>query len=325
MSLSFLGDFFIENEIEQSIVSDKYILNLEAPISKQGEPQKSKINLRMPSINFEKIFGSNPVAVNLANNHIMDYGEEAYKDTISFLESRKIKYFGAGIKENNYNNPCILDYCGKKIGLFAYCCESTQPIMGSIGFNGCAELNLNKIKEDLDVFRNKVDFVILNFHWGEEEIQYPKPKDVKIARECIDHGADMIIGHHAHVIQSSEVYRGKHIFYGIGNFAFMDLDIPAFFDGKKFTSHFKKIQNIENSKSLVIQLSEYYEIDYKQAQFCDLEISHIHKKLPKWVPENQMGFYFFVAILKRYRMISRFIKNPRRIRFNNIKNFIGIR
>ena len=67
--------------------------------------------------------------MNLANNHIIDYGEEAFAETLEYLDKHNIKYFGAGNEENNYNNPCIIDFSGKKIPLFGYSCSTTHPIV----------------------------------------------------------------------------------------------------------------------------------------------------------------------------------------------------
>ena len=104
MNINFLGDVYLDKSYSVKISLEHYIFNLEYPLSIAGIPALSKINLGQSRSYIEGTFNKMPVAVNLANNHIMDYGEAAFDYTIKYLEDKNIKYFGAGTKANNYNN-----------------------------------------------------------------------------------------------------------------------------------------------------------------------------------------------------------------------------
>jgi len=326
MALSFLGDLYLDKEYRINFKINDYILNLEYPISENGIPAKNKINLIQSRSFIYETFNTFPLAVNLANNHIMDYGEEAFYNTIQFLENNDIKYFGAGNKSNNFNNPCILKYENKNIGLFGFSCPSTHAIFGGNLSNGSASLIEKEVIRHINEYRNKVDFLVIILHWGDEEIPFPKHSDVRIARNCIDTGADLIIGHHAHVIQSYEVYKNKYIFYGLGNFIFPDLEINSYFNGNQFTSRFFKKHNISNRTSLIVVLDENFKITFYKSFMSNDSVSMLNDlKLPTWIPKTESAFNIYRYILKRKNMIIRFFKNPKNLRLAHILRFLGIK
>ena len=121
----FLGDTFLDKiydlDLESLTGSIPVIFNLEAPISSSGSQIPGKICLRSPVDSLEQTFKPLPLAVCLANNHIMDYGEVAFEDTIKILKTNEILYFGAGNPKENYNNPLILTHRGLKLGMAGYC------------------------------------------------------------------------------------------------------------------------------------------------------------------------------------------------------------
>ena len=102
MKLSLLGDAYIDKLYKVDINLDRFVFNLEFPLSTSGLPAKGKI----------------------------DFGEEVLAVILEYLDKYNIKYFGVGNEENNYNNPCIIDFSGKKIALFGYSCSITHPIFG---------------------------------------------------------------------------------------------------------------------------------------------------------------------------------------------------
>ncbi len=188
-----------------------------------------KINLKAGGLFFKETFGGNPVAVCLANNHIMDYGEEGLLDTLATLRAEGIGYFGAGSLADRCHNPLLLNLDGQRIALLGYACPTTHPIFANANAPGAAWLDLERIAADLGAAKaGGADHVVVQLHWGEEEAGLPRPADVAKARRIIDMGADLIIGHHSHCIQPFEVYRGRHIFYGLGNAVFPDTDMVSF-------------------------------------------------------------------------------------------------
>lgn len=141
-------------------------------------------------------------AVNLANNHIFDYLEQGYTDTMENLEKQDIGYFGY---ENDYTTT-IKDV---KIGALGY-----------EGWRDTPEIR-KQIKKDIKKLQDKnVQIILVNFHWGIERSYVPTESQRTLAKFTIDSGADLILGHHPHVVQGIEEYKDKFIVYSLGNFMF---------------------------------------------------------------------------------------------------------
>ena len=182
-------------------------------------------------------------AVTIANNHMYDSGPEALLDTRALLLEKGIRVTGAGRNLAEAREPAIVERNGIKVGFLGYC--SVIPQGGEAGPNkvGIAplrvktcyetrgphygvriltepdEADLRMILDDIASLRRQVDIVIPVFHWG--VIWVPRviaDYQVKVAHACIDAGADLILGHHAHVPKAIEVYKGKAIFYSLSNF-----------------------------------------------------------------------------------------------------------
>lgn len=140
--------------------------------------------------------------VTVSNNHIYDYGQQGFKDTIKTLQDAHVGYFGEGYKYTNVIK-------GIKIGLLGY--------TGWTATTADQEKIANDIKE---MRKLGCQIVIPYFHWGIERDAYPNATQKTLAHYAIDQGADMVIGSHPHVIQSMELYKGKLIAYSMSNFAF---------------------------------------------------------------------------------------------------------
>jgi poly-gamma-glutamate synthesis protein (capsule biosynthesis protein) len=325
MNINFLGDVYLDKPYSVKIALEYFIFNLEYPLSVNGIPALSKINLGQSRSYIEDTFNELPVAVNLANNHIMDYGEESFDHTIKYLEDKKIKYFGAGTKANNYNNPLLLDFNQKQIAVLGYSCKSTNAVFGSGMNKGSAELDSLKIIEDIKSVIAKVDYIILQLHWGDEEIKYPKPDDIIKARAFIDAGADLIIGHHAHVIQSVEEYKGKNIYYGIGNFIFPDIDVPAQYDGTKFKKRFIKKQDKQNLESIIINLNDRFDVSHKISLFDGITVKLHNRNLSSRLIKTELFYKIYTNYYQRKGTITRFYRKPKWPSFRQIKIFLGIK
>lgn len=230
-SLMFLGDIFIKDDNYKIDIDRDYICNLEyVPRGSDYKPITGKINL-MGTDDFSG-FTKKPLAVSLANNHILDFTEKGYEKTIALLKDNNIKYFGAGTAENNYNNPCYITKDNKKIALLGYCdivpllCEETTKYSVS-------DVNFDRIENDIKKCREaQADYIVVNIHWGREERPLNTNRQQKLGRNLIDMGVDLVIGHHPHCIQPYEVYKGKYIFYSLGNFFFNNIAMPSYFDEK---------------------------------------------------------------------------------------------
>lgn len=230
--ITFCGDVWLPAESFLEIpapLSEALVLNLEAPLTNEGKAADGKICLRSDPDAFDKTFSVPPLAVCLANNHIMDYGEIGFTDTLSHLRRRGIAYFGAGTSGHRCNNPLVMDVGGIKIGLMGYVCPSTHPIFATEDTNGVAPIDLSEVAKD--VKRAKAEGaqrLVVCLHWGEEEVWLPKPEDVEKALGVLNLGVDLVVGHHAHCCQP--VMKGvlnkgvKYAFFGLGNAYFPDFE-----------------------------------------------------------------------------------------------------
>jgi poly-gamma-glutamate capsule biosynthesis protein CapA/YwtB (metallophosphatase superfamily) len=325
MRLSFLGDVYLDRPYQVALDLVQFVFNLESPLSTRGIPAKGKINLGAEKPYIEETFGKLPVAVSLANNHIMDYGEEAFGATVDYLDRNSIKYFGAGREENNFNNPALLDIDGNKIALLGYCCPTTHPVFGGKRTNGSARLDERKVIGDIQACKEDADMIILFLHWGEEEMRYPRPDDVRKARKFVDAGADLVLGHHAHVIQSFETYRGKHIFYGLGNFIFPEHEIKGHYDGEAFKKRRFKKQYRANKQTLIVELDDRLDIVYKTAYFDGEAIKTQQVNLPHWIPEKQTVYNLYRIFRSKEKMLEMFFAQPRIPTTKQIKLFFGLK
>ncbi|SFV66877.1 Capsule biosynthesis protein capA [hydrothermal vent metagenome] len=323
MKLSFFGDTVLDKAYKIDFEIDKFIFNLESPLSCKGTPALFKVNICQDSSYIADTFKTIPLAVSLANNHIMDFGEEAFAKTKASLEIQSIPFFGAGLKGENFNNPSIIKFADKKIGLCGYSCVSTHPVFGDDNSNGSAILALESMILDIELLKLEVDFIVVQPHWGIQEIPFPRFSDREIAHSLIDAGADIIIGHHAHVIQSHEIYRGKHIFYGLGNFIFPDLDVPTRYDGEKFTARRIKKQEIEHRRSMVITLDENLKVDFFTVVLDNGVVKKSNFPIPKWLPSSESSFRRKLSFYNKKAMLKRFIRNPKLPNFGHFKSLFS--
>lgn len=141
-------------------------------------------------------------AVNLANNHIRDYLEKGYQDTMANLDKENIGYFG-------YDHKYLTTIKDIKIGALGY-----------EGWNDTTEIR-NRVTRDIKELREQgAQIILVHYHWGIEREYVPTAQQKSLARFTVDAGADLILGHHPHVVQGIEEYNGKFIVYSLGNFMF---------------------------------------------------------------------------------------------------------
>lgn len=204
---------FYENKI--------ILANLEGPIL---EPNKIKSNLVKNNIKAgpciyseynSTLFKKYKFILSCANNHIYDFGEEELYNTLKILKKNKKKYFGVGRSFNEAIKPIIIKNTGYKIGLISAC--ESQFGIAQLSKSGAAPLG-HWIYDTILKLKKNCDFVILSIHKANEDWPLPSPKTQELYRSFIDVGADIIHGHHSHVIQGFETYKNKLIIYGCGNF-----------------------------------------------------------------------------------------------------------
>lgn len=240
--LSFVGDMmfdrsvaaFIRSEGEDYIFqgyekyfkgSDIVFGNLETALSHRGEPVKDK----------EYTFRSNPElaaylkkynfkVLSIANNHILDYGTDAFSDTLKIMKENGISYGGGGYDKKEAMEGIVLEKKGLKIGFIAFTrvTPSVDWYAGAKkpGIIGAYKVHEESVLEAVNNLRPRCDLLVISLHWGKEVSTIIRKEETELAHKLIDSGADVIMGHHPHVVQGMELYKGKPIFYSLGNFFF---------------------------------------------------------------------------------------------------------
>lgn len=181
---------------------DYTLVNLEGVLSTATEMVEKEYNYKGDPSYAEILVRGGVEAVTLANNHTLDFGEAGFQDTINALNTYGIEY-------THYENVIIKEIKGVKIAFLGYT---------GWGYDYHVRMLLNKQVKELRAA--KVDYIVANFHWGEMRAYEPNSNQKKMAYYAVDHGVDLVIGHHPHVLQGIEVYKGKNIVYSLGNFCY---------------------------------------------------------------------------------------------------------
>lgn len=190
--------YFLMNVKSVFEKDDLTIANLEGPLTTSQDYAEKTFAFKGKPEYVDILTEGSVEAVTLANNHSRDHFEQGMEDTKEVLNQKDIKHFG-------YDESCIVDVKGIKIGFLGY----------SFPYELTAEM-----KKAITDLKTKSDLVIIYYHWGIERDEAPMDSQRRIAKESIDAGADLIIGSHPHVLQGIETYKGKKIVYSLGNFCF---------------------------------------------------------------------------------------------------------
>jgi poly-gamma-glutamate synthesis protein (capsule biosynthesis protein) len=195
--------------------------NLESPISVRGTAvENKKFTLRAGPIAALALKSAGIRVVTLANNHAMDFGPLALQDTLEILTESGILFTGAGMDLDDARAPAIAAVKGKKLAFLSYSLTFPLEFFASAKRPGTAPGYADFVKADIEKARASADLVIVSFHWGAELMTSAKDYQVELGRRAIDWGADLVLGHHPHVLQDLELYKGRLIAYSLGNFVF---------------------------------------------------------------------------------------------------------
>lgn len=197
--------------------ADVVIGNLETPLSERGDPiLKCGPNLRASPSLAKMLAEAGFTVLGVANNHIRDYGSIGLLDTLHHLRAQEIFAVGSGVDQASAQKPIVLEVHGISLGIFAFAYQ--QESIAKKNRPGAANLEQSEYLEAVETYSNQVDGLFVFLHMGFEFSNYPVPPYIKLARRFIDSGAICVIGHHPHVPQGLEIYKGKVIAYSLGNF-----------------------------------------------------------------------------------------------------------
>lgn len=203
--------------IEQA---DYSIVNFESPVCKGSEKpiEKCGPNLKCSEKDVEAVKWAGFDCVTLANNHFMDYGKDGVQNTLGACCKYDIETVGGGLNLLEASRILYIEINGQSLAIIN-CCEhefsiATEDTAGSNPLNPICQYY------SIQEARQKVDYVLVIVHGGNEYYQLPSPRMQETYRFFIDAGADAVVNHHQHCYSGYEVYNGKPIFYGLGNFCF---------------------------------------------------------------------------------------------------------
>jgi poly-gamma-glutamate capsule biosynthesis protein CapA/YwtB (metallophosphatase superfamily) len=194
--------YFFENVKSVFEEDDLTIVNLEGTLTTATEREDKTFAFKGDPSYVEILTEGSVEAVNLANNHSHDYGTQSYEDTISNVEAAGITSFG-------YDRTAIQEVNGVKVGLVGI-----YELADGIDCKDDLLTNIKKVQSE------GADIVIVSFHWGTEKEYTPNDVQKELAHAAVDAGADLVLGHHPHVLEGIEEYNGKNIVYSLGNFCF---------------------------------------------------------------------------------------------------------
>lgn len=244
--------YFFQNVQPVFAQDDLTIVNMEGTLTEETTREPKQFAFKGDA-EYAKILTAGAVeAANLANNHSFDYGKKSYEDTITALEAEGISSFG-------YERTAVMDIKGVKVGL-----AGVYELAEHIDCKQDLLDNIASLKEQ------GAQIIIVSFHWGQEKENVPSDVQVELAHAAVDNGADLVLGHHPHVLQGIEEYKGKNIVYSLGNFCFGGNSAPSDMDTMIFQQTFivkdGKLQEDNVTNILPCKISSAYEEGYNNYQ-----------------------------------------------------------
>lgn len=202
--------------------ADAVFVNLENPITAGAQVTTDSMVFQADPGIEKALKYANISIVSLANNHTPNYGEKGLKDTFMNLKKAGIDYSGAGKDEIEASRPVVSEIKSYRFAFLSYNDSDVVPASYGAGSNraGTNLMNIGKLKEAVEKAKAQADFVIISMHSGKEYTEKLTASQTGFARAAIDAGAELVIGHHPHVVQRIEKYKNKYIFYSLGNFVF---------------------------------------------------------------------------------------------------------
>ncbi len=259
-------DYFFKNVKSIFEADDLTIANFEGTLTDSDAREDKTFAFKAPAEYAQILTSGSVEAVNTANNHSHDYGEQSYTDTLKALDDAKITHFG-------YDDTAVMDVKGIKVGLVGI-----YELNDHLGREQQLKDNIAKVKKD------GAELIIVIFHWGNETETVPDSNQMTLGRLAIDEGADLVCGHHPHVLQGIETYKGKNIVYSLGNFCFggnsspSDMDTMIFQQIFTITSEGVQADNVTNIIPCSISSADGYN-NYQPTPATGDEATRIKAKI----------------------------------------------
>lgn len=247
---SYGSEYFLQNVKSIFSADDLTIANFEGTLTDSEEREEKQFAFKAPA-EFSSILSDGSIeAVTLANNHSHDYGEQGFADTLTALDQEGITHFG-------YDETAVIEVKGIKVGLVGI-----YELKDHLERTEQLKQNIAKAKEEGAVI------TIVIFHWGNEKEEIPDSNQMTLGRLAIDEGADLVCGHHPHVLQGIETYKGKNIVYSLGNFCFGGNSYPSDMDSMIFQQTFTIDKNgvSADNDTNIIPCSISSDYDYNNYQ-----------------------------------------------------------
>lgn len=260
------ADYFLQNVKDIFSTDDLTIANFEGTLTDSDEREDKTFAFKAPASYASILTGGSVEAVNTANNHSHDYGEQSFDDTLAALDDAGIVHFG-------YDETAVMDVKGIKVGLVGI-----YELYDHLEREQQLKDNIAKVKAD------GAQLIVVIFHWGNETETVPDSNQTILGRIAIDEGADLVCGHHPHVLQGIETYKGRNIVYSLGNFCFggnsspSDMDTMIFQQTFTVTSEGVQADNVTNIIPCSISSADGYN-NYQPTPASGDEASRIKSKI----------------------------------------------
>ena len=232
--------------------------NLEGPVSDVGNNVGSKYSFRMDPEILLAMKNAGFDIVSFANNHVGDWNVNAFKDTLARLYNNEILKTGAGINNTEVQTPTIIEKNGIKFGFLGL--SDVGPAWMEAGDDKAGILLATNphLPEIIKNAKSESDILIVSIHWGDEYKTIHNRRQESLAKIIIDNGADIVIGHHPHVIQDIGEYKGKPIVYSLGNFIFDQYFSTNTMRGMLFEIKYED-KILKNTESKIITLNKKFQ------------------------------------------------------------------
>ncbi len=201
--------------------ADIAFANLEAPFADSGSAVEGKtFTFKVPTRHVSGLVNAGFDVLSLANNHMLDFGIDGLRQTLSALSSAGLQHAGAGLDSAAAWRPALLQTPAGTVAVLAFSMTFPKEFWVTDSTGGTAYPHESSMIRAIEQADRVADYVVVSFHWGAEKRDTPKDYQIYFAHKAIDAGADLILGHHPHVLQGLELYRGRLIAYSLGNLAF---------------------------------------------------------------------------------------------------------